>query len=270
MIHAYKCRTAGYRNVAFWYVSTSCPKVADARIKCFSTFCFNRMHMVAPHEVCAALPESPELILQSVGWSEAYLYWNEIAQGIVIDVSDTCRKQRGMSRCKFEIFGGEGTWYDEIMMGREDFQNISHFVCRVAQMVCTKLAHTNHKFVITVISEWGKHRSRLHIQNAACWIRWQLQTTHKIAMKFTVQHLSDVNRLLELHVYREAINNGAPDPLAAAKNAGHRTKRITWRDLQVEMVKVLATGYFLRLNGNARGEDCEQLLTSLGTCLQFK
>lgn len=160
-----------------------------------SVFVLLIVSCVAPRQT-----RCPLLMLQSVGWSEAAEFWDDISEGLVIDVEECCHNDwsdDGM-RGLFRHFGGDGGPHDEKLRADSEFRKIAEFLQHVLHRIMQLMAAgLLPRFVVTVLCAWGKHRSRLEIEDANAWVMGEEQKLDvEIAVKKS--HLSTPKRQLEI------------------------------------------------------------------------
>ena len=223
-----------------------------------------------PHAQCVP---SGHLVLQSVGWSEAHMFFDEIVQGVVIDISQCCRDwDRSVLKTWF-VFGGEGTEYDDRMRQNFEFQGIAELLRRIVAIVCAAMHGTLQRVVVTVICSWGKHRSRLQVEDVCRWLLEQIARKVQRSVTVTVSHLSEEYRRKEIVVFEEvrASNHRLPwwrkkqwvDPLLFAKTCGYRTDKCTWPCLK-KQVRNYSREFFWDCSWNRFDEFLRKLILAFG------
>ena len=181
---------------------------------------------------CIVAPAPPELVLTSVGWSEAKYYWQELTQGFVIDVEQCCFGPSDMAG-SWQHFGGNGGLHDETLRSNEQFAMIAAFVLKLLRWAADAMrARKLRNFALTVVCAWGKDRSRLLIEDSCRTIRAVYP-----GLRIVKQHLSEKNRQQEIVHCGRLQSEGMSANLAIveAKQCGHCKHQDTFPQLKHDM-----------------------------------
>ena len=185
-----------------------------------------------------------KLVLQSVGWSEVNCYWDEISQGIVIDLDACLGRHNNFTESNYLCWAGSGTWLDADLRSNEIYTHLQYLLNCVSAVACKSCTSHMKRVTITVIDWYGKHMSRLLIQDLAGWLAWFMDHGSLPRVEVTVRHLSEWHRVHE-EQGASALAKGNSSPLAFAEHSRYRTRCSTWRNLASDMMHIVGeTNYF--------------------------
>ena len=194
----------------------------------------------SPFGVNAMLRPSPKLYLYSCGWSEALDHLETVSGGLVFDISNVGtdyenREQRGSRReapC-WEVFGGEGSDLDHELARTKEFKDL----LRLLKSLCAHFfdwlqsASSVPVLIVSVISNYGKHRSRWLLTQLEQWLAGTYSDSKSV---IHVEHLSESNRRQELNHYYNLVRGGIrrTEARTSAKFMGIRRNRRRFEDIK--------------------------------------